>query len=99
MGQIAQQLSQQAQGHQKTHENVNAVTIRSHKGLESEDEVKFNDSIIEVYLCDTVAELTVILVCVLYSQMCCKQELTLTFLLFNKGNGEKNRKRHFSRVF
>ena len=50
MGHITQQLSQQAQDQNKTHENVNIVTTRSQKGSESEDEVKFDDSIIEVDL-------------------------------------------------
>ena len=52
MGQIAQQVTLQVQGNQKSHENVNAViTRRSEKvANEREEEVKFDDIIIEVGL-------------------------------------------------
>ena len=51
MGQIAQQVAMRAQENQKNHENVNVVTTRNEKAAEEKkDEVKFDDSIIEVEL-------------------------------------------------
>ena len=51
MGQIAQQVDLQVQGNQKSHENVNAVTTRSKFfSKEREEEVKFDDNLIEVDL-------------------------------------------------
>ena len=51
MRQIAQQVALQAQESQKSHENVNAVKTRSEKvATEKEDNVRFDDNIIEVEL-------------------------------------------------
>jgi hypothetical protein len=52
LGQIAQQVTLQVQGNQKSHENVNVVTTRRSEKVakEREEEVKFDDNIIEVDL-------------------------------------------------
>ena len=52
LGKIAQQVTLQVQGNQKSHENMNAVTTRRSEKVakEREKEVKFDDNIIEVDL-------------------------------------------------
>ena len=51
MGQVAQQVALQAQESLKSHENGNVIKTRSEKvDREKEDEVKFDDNIIEVEL-------------------------------------------------